>query len=53
MFKTEAGQVSKVGDGHIGPNAHVVAVDASTHRAYFPLKNIQRRTTLRIMEPKG
>jgi YVTN family beta-propeller protein len=53
MFKAEAGRVSKIGDGRIGPNAHVVAVDGSTHRAYFPLKNVRGQATLRIMEPKG
>lgn len=25
----------KIGDGRIGPNAHIVAVDDSTHHAYF------------------
>jgi hypothetical protein len=53
MFKAEAGRVSKIGDGRIGPNAHVVAVDGSTHRAYFPLKDVQGQATLRIMAPQG
>jgi YVTN family beta-propeller protein len=53
MFKSDAGNVSKIGDGRIGPDAHVVAVDSSTHRAYFPLKDVQGRTTLRIVEPKS
>jgi YVTN family beta-propeller protein len=53
MFKADAGNVSKIGDGRIGPNAHVVAVDESTHRAYFPLKNVQGQATLRIMAPQG
>ncbi len=53
MFKAEAGRMSRIGDGRIGPNAHVVAVDGSTHRAYFPLKNVRGQATLRIMEPKG
>ncbi|MFM0033675.1 YncE family protein [Paraburkholderia strydomiana] len=53
LFKADAGNVSKVGDGRIGPNAHVVAVDDSTHRAYFPLRNVQGRATLRIMTPRG
>jgi YVTN family beta-propeller protein len=51
MFKVKAGQVSKIGDGRIGPNAHIVAVDDSTHHAYFPLKNVQGQATLRIMAP--
>lgn len=53
MFKADAGKVSKIGDGRVGPNAHVVAVDSSTHRAYFPLKDVHGRATLRIMEAKG
>jgi YVTN family beta-propeller protein len=53
MFRADAGKVSKIGDGRIGPNAHVVAVDGATHRAYFPLKDVQGRATLRIMEPRG
>jgi YVTN family beta-propeller protein len=52
MFRVEAGTASKLGDGHVGPNAHVVAVDLETHRAYFPLKNLGGRTMLRILEPK-
>ncbi|MGE8165340.1 YncE family protein [Paraburkholderia sp. NPDC080076] len=53
MFKAEAGNVSKIGDGRVGLNAHVVAVDDSTHRAYFPLKNVQGQAMLRIMAPQG
>lgn len=53
IFEVQAGQVSKIGDGRIGSNAHVVAVDGSTHRAYFPLRNVQGQTTLRIMAPQG
>jgi YVTN family beta-propeller protein len=53
LFKADAGNVSKIGDGRIGPNAHVVAVDESTHRAYFPLRNVQGQATLRIMAPQG
>ena len=51
MFRVERSAVSKLGDGHVGPNAHVVAVDPDTHRAYFPLKNLEGRTMLRILEP--
>ncbi|KAH0437579.1 hypothetical protein KCU90_g3761, partial [Aureobasidium melanogenum] len=53
MFKAAGGNVSKVGDGRIGPNAHVVAVDDATHHVYFPLKNVQGQAMLRIMEPRG
>jgi YVTN family beta-propeller protein len=51
VFKTEPGQVSKVGDVQVGPNAHVVAVDPGDHKSYFPLKNWGGQTALRIMSP--
>ncbi len=50
MFKANEGLVSKIGDGRIGVNAHVVAVDGSTHRVYFPLRDVHGKATLRIME---
>lgn len=50
MFRAEAGSASKIGDGRVGPNAHVIAVDQLTHRAYFPLKNVHGQATLRVME---
>jgi DNA-binding beta-propeller fold protein YncE len=49
MFSVEASRVTKIGDGHVGPNAHVVAVDAVTHRSYFPLKDVDGHPVLRIM----
>lgn len=33
------------------PYAHTVCVDPDTHRAYFPLQNIDGKPVLRIMEP--
>jgi len=51
VFKTEAKQVSKVGETVVGPNAHVVAVDPASHKSYFPLKNLDGRAVLRIMRP--
>ncbi len=52
MFKAEGGVTKKIGDGFIGPNAHVVVVDGSTHLAYFPLKDVRGQARLRIMAPK-
>jgi YVTN family beta-propeller protein len=49
---TTVGQISKIGEGFLGPNAHVVAVDANTHQAYFPLMNHAGRSVLRITRPK-
>jgi YVTN family beta-propeller protein len=51
IFQAKSGSVSKLADLHLGPNAHVVAVDAATHKSYFPLKNLGGRTILRIMRP--
>lgn len=51
VFRTQAGQVSRVGEASVGPNAHVVAVDSATHMSYFPLKDLVGRTALRIMRP--
>jgi len=52
VFKTQSGQVSKVSEVEIGPNAHVVAVDPGTHKSYFPLKNLDGQPALRIMSPR-
>jgi YVTN family beta-propeller protein len=52
VFKTQqTGHVSKISEALLGPNAHVVAVDPGTHKSYFPLKNLDGRTILRIMSP--
>jgi YVTN family beta-propeller protein len=51
VFRVETGAVTKLGDQYVGPNAHVVAVDPTTHRSYFPLKNLDGHTALRILEP--
>jgi DNA-binding beta-propeller fold protein YncE len=52
LFHVQSDAVTKIGEGLLAPNAHVVAVDASTHKSYFPLKNLDGRPVLRIMEPK-
>jgi len=51
-FAVGTSSVSKTGEGSIGPNAHVVGVDPSTHRVYFPLKNVDGRPVLRVMAPR-
>jgi YVTN family beta-propeller protein len=50
VFRVATGSVKKLGDEFIGPNAHVVAVDPATHRVYFPLKNLNGHTAMRIFE---
>jgi DNA-binding beta-propeller fold protein YncE len=44
--------VTRLGRGFVGPNAHSVAVDPSTHRVYFPIANLGGRPVLRIMEAR-
>ncbi|MDE1885612.1 MAG: YncE family protein [Xanthomonadaceae bacterium] len=51
LFRVHDGAVNKLGEGRLGPNAHTVAVDARTHRAYFPLRNLDGKPVLRITQP--
>jgi YVTN family beta-propeller protein len=51
LFEVKGRAVRASGRGMLGPNAHVVAVDPVTHRAYFPLKDWKGRPVLRITEP--
>ena len=50
VFEAKDGTAIKIGEGLLGPNAHVVAVDPLSHRSYFPLKNLHGKTALRIMQ---
>ncbi|WP_321794718.1 YncE family protein [Caballeronia sp. J97] len=52
MFRIEGTRVSKLGDGRVGSNAHVLYVDAKSRRSYFPLKNMAGHPVLRIMAPQ-
>jgi len=52
MFSVAGSKVSKIGDGRVGPNAHVVNVDATKHRSWFPLKSVDGHPVLRIMAPR-
>lgn len=49
VFKAQRGVVTRIGEGLLGPNAHVVAVDPVSHHVFFPLKNLRGKTALRIM----
>lgn len=51
MFQVETGRIREIGESRLGPNAHVVAVDPTTHRSYFPLKNVGGKPVLRVMQP--
>ena len=50
VFTIASGKVSKLGEGLLGPHAHVVTVDPATHRSYFPLMDLDGQTALRIMD---
>ncbi|RQT23675.1 YncE family protein [Burkholderia cepacia] len=52
QFRFKAGTGEKIGEGRLGPNAHIVAVDPATHRSYFPLKGVDGKPVLRVMEPR-
>jgi YVTN family beta-propeller protein len=51
LFRCSGGKLEKVGNVNVGPNSHSVSVDSETHRAYFPLKNVNGSPMLRIMTP--
>jgi DNA-binding beta-propeller fold protein YncE len=51
LFKANRDKLTKLGDADVGPNSHTVAVDSKTHKAYFPLKNVNGSPVLRIMVP--
>jgi YVTN family beta-propeller protein len=50
LFQVEADTVSRLGQGFVGPNAHVVALAPETHEVFFPLRDIGHRPVLRIMQ---
>jgi len=51
LLQVKGRNVRALGRGLLGPNAHVVAVDPATHRAYFPLKDWKGQPVLRITGP--
>ncbi|RDS86898.1 YncE family protein [Dyella psychrodurans] len=52
LFHLQGQVLTPVATAVLGPNAHVVAVDETTHRAYFPLKSLAGKPQLRITEPQ-
>jgi DNA-binding beta-propeller fold protein YncE len=51
LFRVEPSRVTKIGEGRLAPDAHVVGVDPATHLAYFPIKNLSGHPVLRMTEP--
>ncbi|MGF6965106.1 DNA-binding beta-propeller fold protein YncE [Paraburkholderia sp. WC7.3g] len=52
IFSVKGSNVTKIGEGRLGPNAHVVAIDPATHHTFFPLKNVDGHPVLRVMAPR-
>ncbi|HEY9132726.1 MAG TPA: hypothetical protein VIM98_13285 [Dyella sp.] len=52
VFHVQGRSVSPMATDVLGADAHVVAVDEATHRAYFPLKSLEGKPALRITEPR-
>jgi YVTN family beta-propeller protein len=51
VFKEAGKTLTKIGQAPLARKAHTVAVDSRTHRAYFPIENLEGRPVLRIVEP--
>lgn len=51
VFGIDTAGVHKLGEGFVGSNAHAEAVDPTSHRLYFPLKDVDGHPVLRVMEP--
>ena len=54
IFESGQRKVTKTFEAHLGPNAHVVAIDSAQQLGYFPLENSNGSPVLRIvrMKPK-
>lgn len=52
-FDVSSDHISKIGQSLVARNAHVVAVDPSSHEVYFPLMDVDGKPVLRIMRDKA
>jgi DNA-binding beta-propeller fold protein YncE len=52
VFQVKDDGVGRLGQAFLADNAHVVAADPSTHRSYFPLRDVGGKSVLRVMSPK-
>jgi YVTN family beta-propeller protein len=52
-FSLVGGDISKSGESFLALNAHVVAIQPSTHEIYFPLMNVNGKPVLRIMRAEN
>jgi YVTN family beta-propeller protein len=51
MLRATAAGLNKIGEGFLGNNAHIVAVDQRTHRVYFPVLS-DAGPKLLVMRPR-
>jgi DNA-binding beta-propeller fold protein YncE len=51
VFRLKGKDVDHMGEVEVGPNAHSVCVNSSTHEVYVPLENVNGKPTLRILMP--
>jgi DNA-binding beta-propeller fold protein YncE len=52
VYDVAGRQFRRLAQAFVHLNAHVVAVDATTHRVYVPLQNVNGRPVMRVMEPR-
>jgi YVTN family beta-propeller protein len=52
IFQVKDAGVDKVGQAFLANNAHVVAVEPSSHRSFFPLRDAGGKSVLRVMTPE-
>ena len=50
-FSRTAARLHKLGEAHLADKAHSVAVDTTTHFAFFPLERDPKTPGLRVMKP--
>ena len=53
VFSTTPTRLHKLGQAHLADKAHSIAVDPTTHLAFFPLERDPNKPGLRIMKPVG
>jgi YVTN family beta-propeller protein len=51
QFSVSANNITKIGEGMVGQNAHTLAIDPITHDAYFPINVDGIQPVLRVMRP--
>jgi YVTN family beta-propeller protein len=52
MFSANADGLTKIGEGFLGKNAHIVAVDQGTHLLYFPVLG-EAGPRMLVMQPRN